>query len=342
VNLRAMAAELARMFPVRWELARHYHLPEGRLGEPYFIEWDPRPQPVGEGWPSEPESRAGLRTSGVFNPVRTAQFGFYNYARAIEGDAGARRGFLAQVSDLARAQRLDGSFPYARTSDYAASLGWISAMAQGEAASLFLRAYALTNDAAYADAARSALDPLRRDMRDGGASYLRNGDVFFEEVAFEPACHILNGHLYAAFGVWEVLQHGLGDRELEELHRTAIATIERYLPLYDVDGWSCYDLATMSDGRRHWAPLWYHQFHIAQLRVYTVMTQREVFARYAERWNAALSDPRTRKAVWAYSTRSLVLAVLRRAHLAPRHRFNPIALPERSVTDSKRQSAGVS
>jgi hypothetical protein len=320
-----MAAELARMFPIRWTLVRGYRLPEGLPGEPYFIEWDPRPQPVGEGWP-EPESRRGLRTAGVFNPVRTAQFGLYNYARAVEGDVRARSGFLAQVTDLERAQRLDGSFPYARTSDYAARPGWISAMAQGEAASLFLRAYALTGRPSYAEAARNAIAPLRRDLRDGGASYLRNGDVFFEEVAVEPACHILNGHLYAAFGLWEVLRHGFGDRELEELQRAAIATIERYLPLYDVGGWSCYDLTTMIDGRRHWAPLWYHHFHIAQLRVYAAMTQREVFATYAERWNTALSDPRTRKAVWSYGTRSLTQAVLRRVRLAPRHRFDPITL----------------
>jgi hypothetical protein len=254
----------------------------------------------------------------------------------------ARSGFLAQVTDLERAQRLDGSFPYARASaDYAAPAGWISAMAQGEAASLFLRAYALTGRSSYADAARNAIAPLRRDLRDGGASYLRSGDVFFEEVAVEPACHILNGHLYAAFGLWEVLRHGFGDPELEELQRAAIATIERYLPLYDVDGWSCYDLTTMIDGRRHWAPLWYHHFHIAQLRVYAAMTQREVFAKYAERWNAALSDPRTRKAVWTYGTRSLAQAVLRRARLAPHHRFDPIALGERGM-DGERQSAGAS
>jgi hypothetical protein len=164
---------------------------------------------------------------------------------------------------------------------------------------------------------------LRRDIRDDGASYLRDGNVFFEEVAAEPACHILNGHIYASFGVWEYVVHGFADDALKALHDESVATLERWIDLFDADGWSCYDLAVDDDGRRHYAPLWYHQFHIAQLRVYAAMTGNARFGDVAERWNRGLDEFEVRARVWKYHAGSLARAVRRRIRKEPVRAFSP-------------------
>lgn len=318
--------ELLRMFPLRWELRRGYRLPSRDSAQPYYISWHAGPRPRGEGWTEAPRDADGvLMTGNYYNPVRISQFALYSYARAVRGDARARAAFFAQANYLARAQDPDGGYRYPiANSDYGAPPGWLSAMAQGEASSVLVRAFAQTGDAKYLRAARAALRPLERDVSEGGASSIGDGIVFFEEVAAPQPCHILNGHLYAAFAVWEFVAFGYADEALRNLHERALETLVAWLPRYDAGGWSCYDLAADEIGRRHYAPLWYHHFHIAQLRVYGAMTGRNLFTRYADKWNDALSDNHVRFGVWRYNAQSLARAIMRRTRRSSRGRFVPI------------------
>lgn len=325
MNARSLLSELRRMFPLQWEMTRGYRLPTRELGEPYFISWSPAPRPVGEGWDNAPFATDGVIDINTFrNPVQIAQYALYQYALAHAGDDAARERFLAQARYLASAQRDDGGYEYPISLPaYSAKPGFLSCMPQGEVASVLLRAFALTRGEHFLERGLRSLAPLRRDLADGGASYVRGGDTFYEEVAAEPACHILNGHLYADFGVWEYVTHGFADDDLVRLHRDAVETLDRWIERFDADGWSCYDLAVDDDGRRHFAPLWYHQFHIAQLRVYSAMTGNEKFGAIAERWNRALNDAGVRGSVWAYNAGSLARAVRRRVQRRPVAAFRP-------------------
>lgn len=329
MNLLAVRNELHRMFPLRWKMTRGYRLPTGDPAQPYYISWSAAPRPIGEGWDAPVFDEHGVVQIGTYrNPVQLSQFGFHQYARACEGDERARASFLAQATYLAHNQRSDGGYEYPIPAPaFNAKPGWLSAMAQGEAASVLLRAHAITGDAMYLERGRHALEPLKRDMSRGGASTIDRGDVFFEEVAAEPACHILNGHLYAHFGVWEYVRFGFADDELTTLYHDALRTVERWLPYYDAGGWSCYDLAADSAGRRHYAPLWYHHFHIAQLRVFAAMTQRDIFAGMADRWESALHRYDVRARVWAYNAASLARAAARRVQRRATTAFQPIVLP---------------
>lgn len=314
------------MFPVSWRMSRGYVLPSGALGEPYYIAWDPAPLPRGEGWVDGRFDERGLFTLGSFrNPVQISQYALHRYGDAVAGDPSARRTFLAQADWLRSAQAPDGTYRYEIPLPlYGATSNWISAMAQGEAASVLLRAFALSADAAYREAGVRALAPLFRDVRDGGASYIRGGELFFEEAAIAPECHILNGHLYAAFAVWEYSRHVRDGAGYATLHHDALVTLAKWLPSFDASGWSCYDLAVDDAGRRHYAPLWYHHFHIAQLRVFSAMTGDPRFAEMAERWNRALSDPAVRARVWTHSAQSLARSIRRRLRRAPVRAFVPL------------------
>lgn len=324
--MHPISGELVRMFPLSWRMSRGYALPGGALGEPYYIKWDPAPRPRGEGWVDGRFDERGLFTLGSFrNPVQIAQYALHRYDDAVAGDTGARQAFLAQADWMVSAQARDGTYRYdIPIPSYGATSNWISAMAQGEAASVLLRAFALSGDPAYRKAGARALASLFCDVRDGGASYIRAGDVFFEEAAIAPECHILNGHLYAAFAVWEYSRHVRDGADYAALHHDALATLTRWLPAFDARGWSCYDLAVDDAGRRHYAPLWYHHFHIAQLRVFSAMTGDERFAAMAQRWNDALSNPAVRARVWQHSARSLVRSIRRRLRRAPARAFVPL------------------
>ncbi len=318
MNARAVTDELRRMFPTTWRMSRRYRLPSGSLGEPYYIRWSAAPKPDGEGWCDADFDAGGvLLTDGAREPVPMAQFALHAHDRFRRGKPGARARFLAHAEALLQAQDMQGAFLHVRALPlYGAGPGWISAMAQGEAVSVFLRAHAVTGEPRYRAAARAALAPLLRDVRDGGAAYIKGGDLFFEEVATPEPAHILNGHLFAAFGVWEALRAGIGDDALRVTHEAAIGTLRRWLPRYDRDGWSRYDLARDARGREHPAPLWYHHFHIAQLRVYAAMTGEALFAEYAERWERALDDRRVRARIWGraalHASEALLRRVLRR------------------------------
>ena len=324
----AIYNELRRMFPVNWEMSRAYRLPTGNVSQPYYIAWSAAPRPRGEGWSHAFFDENGvLITNGFHNPVSISQFALYHYARGVAGDGISRARFIAQADHLVRAQRSDGAYPYPKPLPaYGAPSGWLSGMAQGEVASVLLRAFALTGAQHYRNYALAALQPLCVDVSEGGASYLRNGNVFFEEVATLNPCHILNGHLYAAFAMWEFSHFGIGGDAIRALHHDAVHTLERWIPQYDALGWSYYDLAVDGAGRRHQAPLWYHQFHIAQLRVYAAMTGRELFAKIADRWQGALDRRDVRARVWRYAAESLVNGLRRRATRAPVTAFSPLPI----------------
>jgi hypothetical protein len=319
---------IARMLPLHWEMRRRFRRPTGEPGEPYYIEWSGAPRPRGEGWDRAAFDGDGvLLTYGTRRPVAIAQYALTQYEKARRGDGAAQRRLLAQLSYLERAQRDDGAYVHEAelVPGYGVSGAFLSAQAQGEAASALLRGYVLTSRASYLEHARRALQPLLRDTAAGGASYIRGADVLFEEVASAHPCHILNGHLYAAFGLWELLRFGSLAPEYGALHDAAVATLERWLPYYDADGWSCYDLAVDERGSRHYADLWYHQFHIAQLHVYAAMTQRAVFTAMASRWHRAMEEPRVRARVWRYGACALLGGARRRLLRAPVPTLRPLS-----------------
>lgn len=306
---------LRRAFPVRWAMVRRCRLPLGRLGEPYPVSFDPGAGIFGERWNSFDAN--GILFKGAYHPVSIAQYALYCYERFSDGEATARDAFLRHADFLRDAQQSGGTYPYPFPHPaYDVPAGWISGLAQAEAFSVFVRAYALTNDAEYIDRARAALAPLERNAGAGGVTFMRGDDVFFEEMPARPT-HILNGHLSCAFSVWEAMQYGLASNALAELHEASIRTLIKWLPLYDDNGWSYYELAVLGDGKRRYVPITYHQTHINQLRVYAAMTARAEFAGMSDRWRRGLDQWSVRARVWRDSIEWVAQSTIRRLRHAP-------------------------
>jgi heparosan-N-sulfate-glucuronate 5-epimerase len=297
---RPRALRLLRsFFPTNWEMRRRYRLPSEEAGQAYYIYY-PSGLALDRPWPELTFDAEGVAvTAEGYNPVTIAQYALYSHERMSRGVDGSHEAFRAQARYLAERQRADGSYVYdVRFPEYGVEPGFICAMAQGTAASVLVRAFAVTGDARYREAARRAAEPLKKDVSAGGAAFIRGGYAFFEEIASERPCHILNGHLFACFGIYDLARFGLADTQLRSVHERSMETLLRWLPRYEHRGWSYYHLAERDGGARHLAHISYHQLHVAQLYVYAVMTGRADFRATAARWENALRDVRTRASVW--------------------------------------------
>jgi hypothetical protein len=295
-----------RHFPLTWGMRRAYRLPSNEEGQPYYFLWRSR------GWNACALDRRGVIHAGhTYNPVTVAQYALHLYELLHAGVGRARWPFLAQAEYLLREQRENGGYAYAfAVPRYGLRPGWFSAMAQGQAASVLLRAYWLSRERKYRVAAANAAQLLAIDVAHGGVSFIRNDSVFFEEFAAPHPVHVLNGHLFAAFALWELTKFNVTPH-LRELHEHAVDTLERWIHRFDADGWSYYHLGARENERRY-AQLLYHQAHVAQLNVYHAMTGRAAFREMALRWRAALHDPQMRAKVWRYGCTWLFTSVRRR------------------------------
>lgn len=309
-QLTQAAVDLQKSFPLDWTMHRRYRLPSGSPDQPFYNSWHPGGGVFGERW-DRFDSDGVLRIEN-YNACSIAAYALYCYERVYDGDASAKEPMLRQTEYLLRTQREDGAYPYEfGFPQYGLQPGWISGIAQGKAAAALWRAYVVTSDARYKEAVTRALLPLTLDVADGGTALLRPDITFFEEIGPNPT-HILNGHLCAAFAVWEACRWGAAPQGMREIHEASIETLLRLLPQYDDDGWSYYQLAARGGGERHYAPINYHQTHVAQLEIYHAMTGRGEFLEMSHKWRAGLERLDVRARVWADSSTWLLEALERR------------------------------
>ncbi len=214
--------------------------------------------------------------------VATAQFGLGCFERYLAGDGEqwleAARG---SAEHLLAAQAADGGWVHrmAMPHSYWIQPPWVSAMAQGEGASLFVRLHAQTGDDRYAEAAIRALAPLRVPTSEGGGRAELDGGLFLEEYPSNPPSLVLNGAIFALWGCRDVAI-GLGDSGAAELHTEALETLAANIHRFDTGFWSLYDL--FPHPIRNVASGAYHRLHLTQLRAQQLVSPRPEFARAIE------------------------------------------------------------
>jgi hypothetical protein len=241
------------------------------------------------------------------NPVTIAQFGLAAWQQ-IETDA-AWRDIVARASEwLASAMDEDGGirygFPMAHT--YRVEAPWLSAMAQGEAASLLVRAArTLTEPALEAAAIRAG-----RALVDPGMGLIAEtpeGPVL-QEYPTQPPSHVLNGWI---FGLWGLYDLAASSAQNGERFATAfdagIDALAARLALYRVrPHWSRYDL--FPHPIKHVASPFYHRLHIEQLLATDALAPRASIRQTAADWErGAQSVPASGLAL----TRKVVFRLLR-------------------------------
>lgn len=294
---------LALAFPTDWSHRRPYSCVgiNSAGNAPYYIAWDGGSGTYGEDWTQSPRDNAGILltySANVYHPIRIAQYALSQFGSWYAGgDEAARREFEIHASWLRDNQRTEDGIPGLYVFDfpwpkYGAPAGWRSAMAQGEAISVLLRADAIMPGHGYATAAERASIPFRHAIDTGGVVWRERDATFLEEIANVHAPHVLNGCIFALWGIWE-LYESANETWLSALIEETLQTLRRWLDRFDNGWWSLYSLMRSGNGHDHIATLKYHAFHIAQMHVLSRMFRDDIFAITADRWTEYLSSRRS-------------------------------------------------
>jgi heparosan-N-sulfate-glucuronate 5-epimerase len=230
--------------------------------------------------------------------IAAIQWGLACYERFVSGEgevwlAGARDRADELVRIQHRGGSQDGGFVHTHPFKHTFMLQppWISAISQGEGASLLVRIFNETGEERYAEAARRALLPLGVDAQDGGVRATLGGRPFPEEYPTRPPSFVLNGAIFTMWGMHDV-GVALDDAPAREAFEQAVDTLAENLHRWDVGYWSRYDL--FPHPVLNVASSFYHNLHINQLRAMNRLAPRPALAATADRWalNAASAAAR--------------------------------------------------
>jgi hypothetical protein len=170
---------------------------------------------------------------------------------------------------------------------------WFSAMAQGQALSLFARLYELTGKAEYLEAAQRTFTTLTLGPGAAGEPFVTwvdtHGHLILEEYAQLPLSRsdqTLNGHLFAVFGLYDY--HRItGDAAAVPLFSGALAWVRAHYPDFRNPGWMSKYCLT----HPHVVDPTYHAIHIQQFTTIAGITQQAVWADWADQLFADYPDP---------------------------------------------------
>ena len=235
--------------------------------------------------------------------VAHVQRGLGCFERWLDGDgeewlAGARRAADVLVDQQVRGGVHDGGWVQLRHYPHTFALDppWVSAMAQGEGASLLVRFYVETGDERYAESAGRALRLIGVSSVEGGASAPLGGVPFPEEYPTQPASFVLNGAIFASWGLRDaglVLGDSAATGAFEDVVDALAANIERW----DTGRWSRYDL--FPHRVTNVASKAYHELHVAQLEAMHELTPRAELGAAAERFAGYAASPARRTGAFA-------------------------------------------
>jgi heparosan-N-sulfate-glucuronate 5-epimerase len=159
---------------------------------------------------------------------------------------------------------------------------WYSALAQGQGISVLVRAHKESGEERYLEAVRRAFASFQHPIDQCGVIFTdASGDLWFEEYIVSPPTHILNGFIWALWGVYDYFL-ATRDNAAQDLFSRGVRTLLDNLSRYDLGFWSLYE----QSGTRlpMVASAFYHRLHIVQLRVMHRLTGEPEFARVADRW----------------------------------------------------------
>ncbi len=230
-----------------------------------------------------------------YNPITVAQYALSQHGR------GDNVRFLAAAKFL-RDELMghDGGFRFAyRYRHYLGILepGWTSAMAQGQALSVFSRAYRIDGDKKWITAGSLALTYLLAG--DHGlypsleALDRSLGDHhFFAEWPIDPPDYTLNGAIFTMLGLYDWTTLGLDNashRTADRAWRQSLETLVMLLPYFDMGRITAYDLTYLThEGLQPHIIAKYHGVHGYLLHALVSITGDERLRTWLERWDSYL------------------------------------------------------
>lgn len=175
---------------------------------------------------------------------------------------------------------------------------WYSALAQGQGISLLVRLYEETKEEKYLRSADKAFISFEREVNDGGVIYTdRQGNIWPEETIVDPPTHILNGFMWALWGIYDYYLVSRKENA-KIIFNKAIKTLEDNLNKYDTGYWSLYEQSGTK--LKMLASPFYHSLHVIQLKIMYELTGKDLFRDCAKRWEAYQENWYKRKKAFIY------------------------------------------
>jgi heparosan-N-sulfate-glucuronate 5-epimerase len=290
--------------------AKRLVLPRGPASDPHGVRGYPidfRVKAQSTRWPPD-----GMESpSDRYVPL--AQYGLGCYERFLAGEGEEWFAAAVQVGRyLTQHQEPDGSWlnRLSFTHTFPLTAPWRCGMAQGEAASLLVRLHLETGKPEFAEAARNGLAPLWRSREQEGVCAWLSEAPWPEEYPTDPPSFVLNGAMFAWWGVRDV-GVGLGDDTASRAFSEGVDSLASNLHRFDTGRWSLYclyphPLPTIASS-------FYHMLHITQLEAMHALAPRPQLEMIRERW-ISYFDSRTLR--WrAFSQKALFRLVVPRNRL---------------------------
>lgn len=226
-----------------------------------------------------------------YNPIAVAQWGLANYNRYSETPDQTRWQKTLKAADWLTANlelNPHGLAVWNHHFDWeyrdTLKAPWYSGLAQAQGISLLLRAHSRSpsDHDKYRRAAETAFVALTRSVEQGGVLFEdARKDLWIEEYLVNPPTHILNGFMWALWGVFDY-SLATGDATAKTIFARGVETLLNNLALFDTGYWSLYEQS--GTYLKMLASPFYHRLHIVQLRVMSKLTGDVRFAEVAERW----------------------------------------------------------
>lgn len=264
--------------------------PEALRGYPI----DMRAKPDGPHWPpwwlSHPEHKV---------MVAITQWGLGAWEHYVAGDGEAwLRGALDCAEHLLSRQDPDGAWRHSAAYPHTFPLapGWVSGMAQGQAASLLARLHGETGDDRYPGAIARAVEAMLRPSAAGGCAAELDGGFVIEEYPTAPPSLVLNGAIFALWGLHDAAL-ALDDAALRRSFEDGAGTLAAALDRWDLGWWTRYDL--FPHPLPNVASGFYHRLHITQLEAMEQLSPDERLGAARARWERYAASRASRRRAMA-------------------------------------------
>ena len=197
-----------------------------------------------------------------YNPARVAAYSLAHFNRFVsKGDRKSKEIFL-DCADwfLSKSSgRFEYFFDWGRL-----RAPWISCMTQGEAASVLIRGYRLTQNFRYLECAEKSLEPFfLKIQEDGVQSHLSDGSIFLEEYPSASPTHVLNGFMFSLIGLAEFVDESQSEKHKLLLNKLIIS-LNKNIYLWNTGKWSLYEDPNIAGGKNFCTPS-YQNLQISQL-----------------------------------------------------------------------------
>lgn len=222
-------------------------------------------------------------------PSRMASWALAHWTRLHDGGGEEHRSHFLKAANWFAAHT-DGLYYHRYDMP---SLGikkpWLSALSQGQALSVLVRANALTGEDRFLKVAMCAALPLTTSCDNGGvASTLAGTGIFLEE--YPSRSGTLNGCLLAVAGLDDLIESGVGNH-LVDLRDSLIETVADQVGAWERNGWSLYNYAPVgSDIVPNFNTVRYHCLHVRLLDHFARRTGDHRIAASAERTHEAIDQ----------------------------------------------------